>query len=136
MKKNKEPKATKIRLSGSDRSLQITAIVVTIVSMLLILFPFVLTVSNAMKDNIKIYDVPPKLLPDSANSLAVAVDYSEFAGTEQELEETVRNDMVSTMFGVYTELNRDSVMEIKFYGTRDGKTIFYSRAHQTQKVPC
>lgn len=132
MKKNKEPKATKIRLSGSDRSLQITAIVVTIVSMLLILFPFVLTVSNAMKDNIKIYDVPPKLLPDSANSLAVGVDYSGFVGTEQELEETIRNDMVSTMFGVYTELNRDSVMEIKFYGTQDGKTIFYSRAHQTQ----
>ena len=75
MKKNKEPKATKIRLSGSDRSLQITAIVVTIVSMLLILFPFVLTVSNAMKDNIKIYDVPPKLLPDSDNSLAEAVEY-------------------------------------------------------------
>ncbi len=128
MKKNK----TKVRLSGSDLSLKIVAIVVTAISLLLILFPFVLTISNAMKDNTKIYDVPPKLLPDAANSLSVAVDYTGFEGSEEELVSQLQDDMVSTMFGVYTVLNRESIFEIKFYGTQDGKTIFYGRAHQAQ----
>ncbi len=131
MNKNKKG-STKIRLSSSDLSLQIVAIVITVCSLLLILFPFALTVSNAMKDNVKIYDVPPKLIPDSAQSLSVSVDYSGFTGTDEELEAQLQDDMVSTMFGVYTVLPRESVFETKFYGTRDGKTIFYSRAHQTQ----
>lgn len=130
--KNKKPKAPSIRLSSGDRSLRFVAILMTVISLLLILFPFVLTISNSMKDNMKIYDVPPKLLPDPAQSLQVAVDYTGFSGTPEELEVQMRNDMVSTMFGVYTKMNRDSVFETKFYGTKDGKTVFYSRAHQTE----
>ena len=103
MKKNKN---TKVRLSGSDLSLKIVAITVTVISLLLIMFPFVLTISNAMKDNTKIYDVPPKLLPDAANSMAVAVDYTGFEGTQEELLSQMQEDMVSTMFGTYTILNR------------------------------
>lgn len=129
MKKNKQ---TKVRLSGSDLSLKIVAITVTVISLLLIMFPFVLTISNAMKDNTKIYDVPPKLLPDAANSMSVAVDYTCFQGTPEELLAQMQDDMVSTMFGTYTILNRESIFEIKFYGTQDGKTIFYGRAHQAQ----
>lgn len=129
MKKSKSPK---IRLSKSDLSLQIVSIIVTVISLLLVLFPFALTISNAMKDNTKIYDVPPKLLPDSANSLQLAVDYTGFTGTDSELETALQEDMISSMFGIYTKLNRDSIFETKFYGVRDGKTIFYARAHQSQ----
>ncbi len=129
--KNKK-KSSKVRLSGSDLSLQIVAVVVTVISLLLILFPFALTISNAMKDNTKIYDAPPKLLPDSANSISLAIDYTGFTGTDSELETTIQEDMVSSMFGIYTKLNRDSVFETKFYGIKDGKTIFYSRAHQSE----
>lgn len=129
MKKNTH---NKVRLSKSDLSLKIVAIAVTVISLLLLLFPFVLTISNAMKDNSKIYDVPPKLLPDPANSLSVAVDYTGFQGAEEELIGQLQEDMVSTMFGVYTVLDRESIFEIKFYGTQNGKTIFYGRAHQSQ----
>ncbi len=128
--KRKENK--KIRLSKGDLSLKIVAIIVTTISMLMILFPFALTISNAMKDNVKIYDVPPKLLPDSANSLSLTVDYTGFTGTDSELEAALQDDMVSAMFGIYTKLDRESIFEIKFYGVQDGKTIFYSRAHQIE----
>lgn len=128
--KRKEHK--KIRLSKGDLSLKIVAIIVTAISMLMILFPFVLTISNAMKDNVKIYDVPPKLLPDSANSLSLTVDYTDFTGTDSELESALQEDLVSAMFGIYTKLNRESIFEIKFYGVQNGKTIFYSRAHQIE----
>ncbi len=129
MKKNK---STKVRLSKGDLSVKIVAVIVTTISMLLILFPFVLTVSNAMKDNVKIYDVPPKLLPDAANSMSLTVDYSGFNGSDAELEKALQDDLVSAMFGIYTKLDRESIFEIKFYGVKDGNTIFYSRAHQIE----
>ena len=125
-------RSTKNRPSRSELSLKIVAVIVTTISMLLILFPFVLTISNAMKDNVKIYDVPPKLLPDSANSLSLTVDYSGFSGTDQELETVLQNDMICAMFGIYTKLDRESIFEIKFYGTKDGSTVFYARAHQIE----
>lgn len=128
--KKETPK--KIRLSGSDLSLNIVSILITVVSVLLILFPFVLTIGNAMKDNVKIYDIPPKLLPDPAHSLSLTVDYTDFKGNKSELETTLQNDMVTAMFGIYTKLDHESIFEIKFYGVQDGKTIFYSRAHQIQ----
>ncbi len=121
-----------MRLTKSERSLRIVAIIVTTISVLLILFPFALTISNAMKDNVKIYDVPPEIFPDPANSLSIVVDYSNFKGSDEELEAALQADLVSSMFGVYTKLNRESIFEIKFYGINDGKTIFYSRAHQIQ----
>lgn len=128
----KKKRHTKMRLTRSERSLHIVAIIITVLSVLLILFPFALTISNAMKDNVKIYDVPPKILPDPANSLSLTLDYTGFTGTDDELETVLQKDLVSAMFGVYTKLNRESIFEIKFYGVRDGKTIFYSRAHQIQ----
>lgn len=128
----KKEKSSKVRLSHGDLSLKIASVIITVISMLLILFPFVLTISNAMKDNVKIYDVPPKLLPDPANSLSMTVDYSNFKGSADQLETTLQNDMVSAMFGIYTKLDRDSIFEIKFYGVQNGKTIFYARAHQIE----
>lgn len=128
----KKRKNNRVRLSGSDLSLRIVAILVTTVSVLLILFPFALTISNAMKDNVKIYDVPPKLLPDPANALSLTVDYTGFEGTDEELEAALQADVVMAMFGVYTKLDRESIFETKFYGVKDGKTIFYSRAHQIE----
>lgn len=120
-----------IRLTGGERALQWTARIVTWVSMLLILFPFALTISNAMKDNVKIYDVPPDILPDAARSLSVVIDYSGMP-EGGDMEAAIRDDMISAMFGIYTKLNRNSIFEILFYGVRDGKTVFYSRVHQIQ----
>ncbi|MCI5957918.1 MAG: carbohydrate ABC transporter permease [Clostridiales bacterium] len=118
------------RLTAGDRSLRAIALAVTWISMLLILFPFVLTISNAMKDNVRIYDVPPGILPSPARSLSIVVDYD---GVEAEnLEAAIRDDMVSAMFGVYTRLSRSSIFETRFYGVRGGKTVFYARAHQIQ----
>lgn len=118
------------RLTSGEGSLRAVALIVTGISMLLILFPFALTVSSAMKDNVKIYDVPPGILPSPARSLSIVLNYD---GVEAEnLEAVIRDDMVSAMFGVYTRLSRSSIFETRFYGVRGGKTVFYARAHQIQ----
>lgn len=120
----------KTKYTKSELSLKIVAIIVTIFSAILILFPFVLTLSNAMKDNVKIYDVPPSFLPDSANSLSITLDYSSYTGSD--LETQIVNDATSVLFGIYTKLPRESIFEIDLYGTMNGKTIFHTRAHQIE----
>lgn len=120
----------KIKPTLSDQSLKIVAIIITTLSVFFILFPFVLTISNSVKDNSKIYDTPPKLIPDAAQSLDVVLDYSQVSSDN--LEAIIQEDLVSTMFGVYTKLNRESIFEINFYGVDEGKTIFHSRAHQVE----
>lgn len=128
MKKDKIQ--TKRKLGKSDRRLKIAAVIVSVFFAILMLYPLVFAVSSAMKDNSKIYEVPPKLMPDSANSLSVVLDYSDKTGDESELKDMMMRDSILVMMGLSYKLPDDSIMEIKVYGTKDDKTLFYSRAHQ------
>lgn len=128
MKKTKH--RTKMKLGKSERGLKIVAVVVSLIFAAAMLYPMIFAVSSAMKDNKKIYEIPPKLLPDAANSLSVVLDYSEVKGDEKELKDKMLQDNIVTMFGVSQKMQEDSIMEIKVYGVKDGETVFYSRAHQ------
>lgn len=88
-------------------------------------------VSSAMKDNSQIYKVPPKLLPGKANSVSFVLDYTEqeFQNAE-EMKDQMLKDNVLVMFGTNFKFADQSIMEIHVYGTREGKTLFHSRAHQ------
>ena len=119
-----------MKLGKSERGLKIVAVVVSLIFAAAMLYPMIFAVSSAMKDNKKIYEIPPKLLPDAANSLSVVLDYSEVKGGEKELKDKMLQDNIVTMFGVSQKMQEDSIMEIKVYGVKDGETVFYSRAHQ------
>ena len=119
-----------MKLGKSERGLKIVAVVVSLIFAAAMLYPMIFAVSSAMKDNKKIYEIPPKLLPDAANSLSVVLDYSEVKGDEKELKDKMLQDNIVTMFGVSQKMQEDSIMEIKVYGVKDGETVFYSRAHQ------
>ena len=97
----------------------------------LMLYPLVFAVSSAMKDNSQIYKVPPKLLPGKANSVSFVLDYTgqEFQNAE-EMKDQMLKDNVLVMFGTNFKFADQSIMEIHVYGTREGKTLFHSRAHQ------
>lgn len=123
-------KVSKMKLGKSERRLKIVAVAVSLLFAALMLYPMIFAVSSAMKDNSKIYEVPPKLLPDDANSLSVVLDYSGDNGSEEELKNKIMQDSVLTMMGISYKMPDDSIMEIKVYGTKDDKTIYYSRAHQ------
>lgn len=123
-----------IKYFREDKSLKFAAILVSVLSVLLILFPFVLTVSNAVKDNQSIYEVPPKLIPKSVCSLKVNVDYSEYVETNGSnvLKKVIKEDAINTMYGVYTELDKSSIFEVRYYALLKGKPIAYVRSHKTQ----
>lgn len=130
MKKSR--KVNNKRLGKSERRLRIVALVISLVFAVLMLYPMIFAVSGAMKDNVKIYDVPPKLLPNAANSMSVVMDYSDETGSEEQLKDTMMQDSILVLMGLSYKMQDQSIMEIKFYGTQDGKTVFYSRAHQTK----
>ena len=95
------------------------------------LYPLVFAVSSAMKDNSQIYKVPPKLLPGKANSVSFVLDYTgqEFQNAE-EMKDQMLKDNVLVMFGTNFKFADQSIMEIHVYGTREGRILFHSRAHQ------
>ena len=123
-------KRTKKKLGRSERKLKIVAVVVSLLFAVLMLYPMIFAVSSAMKDNSNIYEVPPKLLPDAANSLSVVLDYSEQNGSEENLKDQMMQDSILVMMGLSYKMPDDSIMEIKVYGIKDGETVYYSRAHQ------
>lgn len=116
---------------NSERLLRITAYIVTLIFAIVLLYPLIYTVSNSAKDNVKIYDVPPKLLPDSAQSMSIVIDYSDLGAiSDQELLDKAMQDNTLAMFSTSNEFPRESIFEVKVYGVKDNKTIFYSRAHK------
>ena len=129
MKKKKTK--TGLRCGRSERGLKITAVVISFLFAALMIYPMLFAVSSSMKDNAKIYEVPPKLLPATANSLSVVLDYSgmEFESDEQ-MKDVMLQDDILTMFGTNFKMADDSIMEIHVYGVKDGATVFHSRAHQ------
>lgn len=115
----------------SEKKLKIVAVILSLFFAALMLYPLVFAISSAMKDNSKIYEMPPKLLPNAANSLSVVLDYTGMDFTsDKELENTLMQDNILAMFGINYKLADQSIMEINVYGMKDGKTIFHSRAHQ------
>ena len=101
---------------------------ITILFAILILYPLIYIGANAMKDSAKIYDTPPKLTPDTARSLSIVVDYSGME--EAGLLESIQKDHITAMLSTIYELPKDSLFEVKFYGTMNGKTVYYARAHR------
>ena len=108
-KKNKN----KIRMSGSDRTLKICAVVLSLMFAALMLYPFIFAVSGSMKNNSEIYEVPPKLLPSSANSVSLVADYSDIEGSEEELKDLMQQDSVLAMFGINYKMGDQSIMEVQ-----------------------
>ena len=129
--KRKKNRKNRIRCGKSERFLKIVAVTVSLLFAALMLYPLIFAVSSAMKDNSQIYKVPPKLLPGKANSVSFVLDYTgqEFQNAE-EMKDQMLKDNVLVMFGTNFKFADQSIMEIHVYGTREGKTLFHSRAHQ------
>ena len=103
-------KRAKRKLGKSERKLKTVAVVVSLLFAALMLYPMIFAVSSAMKDNSKIYDVPPKLLPDAANSLSVVLDYSDQKGSEDQLKDRMMQDSILVMMGLSYNMPDDSIM--------------------------
>lgn len=129
--KRKKNRKNRIHCGKSERFLKIVAVTVSLLFAALMLYPLVFAVSSAMKDNSQIYKVPPKLLPGKANSVSFVLDYTgqEFQNAE-EMKDQMLKDNVLVMFGTNFKFADQSIMEIHVYGTREGRILFHSRAHQ------
>jgi ABC-type glycerol-3-phosphate transport system permease component len=107
--------------------------VIIAVTTALMVFPFLFLGSYSMKDSTAIYDMPPNLLPTPAKSVTIIADYSKFAGEDTEtLKDKILQDTALAMYVTVSELNNESLGEIKFIGVMEGKNIFYQRGHAAE----
>ena len=72
----------------SERFLKTVAVIVSLLFAAVMLYPLLFAISSSMKDNAKIYEVPPKILPDPATSHTRVWDYRgmNFGNDEQQTE--------------------------------------------------
>lgn len=114
----------------SEKRLKIIAYFLSTIFLLIIIFPLFYIVSLSLQDDSEIYSYPPKLIPKAGTSISIVMDYSKLKNqSEDELKDTLLKDSTLAMYSTIYELNRETISEVKFYGTMDGKTVFYSRAH-------
>ncbi|MBP1994426.1 carbohydrate ABC transporter permease [Paenibacillus eucommiae] len=116
----------------SGRRLRFVSFWLTAVFSIIIIFPFLFMISNSLKDDSIIYDSIPTIIPRSAISTSVALDYSGSGKSGQELLEQMMKDSTMVLYSIPYERNTDPIYEVKMYGVMDGKTIFYTRAHKAQ----
>ncbi|MDF2611156.1 MAG: hypothetical protein K0R92_2630 [Lachnospiraceae bacterium] len=110
----------------------IVGLIIAITTVLMV-FPFLFLASYSMKDSTAIYKMPPKLLPTPARSITIIADYSKYAGESSDtLEDIILQDTAISMYVTVSELNNESLGEIKFIGIMGDKNIFYQRAHATE----
>jgi multiple sugar transport system permease protein len=116
-----------------DFSLKITAYIVSALFGLLILFPLVYTFGNSLKDENKIYEIPPRVFPRTAMSVTVVLDYSACKNkNSDQLLDLLMADSTLALYSIPYDFNKDSFYEVKVFGVKDGKNIFYTRAHRAQ----
>jgi len=127
-----KPKKMKRTKRSEDIGLKIVAYLVSAVFVVLILFPLVYTFGNSLKDDNKIYEIPPTFFPTASRSFTVVLDYSGMNLDEAALLDLCKSDSTMAVYSLPYELNKDSIYEVKFFGVLDGKTVFYARVHRSQ----
>lgn len=128
MKMNKE---NQIKATSEAKSLKVMAIVISCIFVVLMLYPFVFTIGNSMKESTKIYAIPPKILPDMSKTMSISLDYSQHEGkSEDEIKDMLLQDSTTLLFGLSKDLSKENIYEYELYAHMNGTPIYYSRVHQ------
>jgi len=116
-----------------DMSLTVSAYIFTVIFAIIILLPLVYMISTSLKDSFQVMELKPRIIPESAKSLSIVVDFSEFRNEDKDgLLDRMIKDSVVAMYSVIYPLNQEGIFEIKFYGEVDDKIVYYSRAHKME----
>lgn len=110
---------------------QILFAIFTGIMIVLLLFPAFYAVSISLQDEFSIYNAKPKFVPDKGKNVAIQLDYSHLSDVEN-IEDILLQDATVAMFSTYREQIKEGITAIEIYGTKDGKTVFYSRAHTAE----
>lgn len=135
-------KTNRIREKG-QRSLTLTAYMITIGCILLAFVPLVWMISSSLKDSLSIYSFPPKWIPPQPQQISVVLEYEgeggEAAGEDAEFFEL--EAMKATWF-TWKKFQNEPIGGFTVTGVRGGKVIykastpsFMFTAGRTEVVP-
>lgn len=114
----------------SDKKLKISSYVLSLIFTVIIVFPLVYALSMSLQDYSAVYSFPPKIIPDPGKSISISIDYSKYKEkSSDELLDIILKDTAVAMYATAFEFDKNSISEIKVYGTIGNKTVFSSRAH-------
>ncbi len=111
---------TRIREKG-ERSLKITAYVVTISFVIFALIPILWMFASSLKTEKDINSYPPKWLPTIPQSIQVTIDYTGIEETDPELYE---KDAMRAMWYPWMKNIRESIGDVTVTGVKDGHRIY------------
>ncbi|MBO1004764.1 carbohydrate ABC transporter permease [Pseudogracilibacillus auburnensis] len=115
-------------MKKKKRTTQLPLIGLTIVMILLILFPLFYAISISFQDEFSIYRTKPQFFPNQGKNVMIEVDFSDLK-YESNLEDLMLRDATLAIFPTYTQQRKEGITAIEIYGKIDGKTVFHSRAH-------
>lgn len=117
-------------MKRSERSLKLTAIIFSTLFIIVSVFPLSYMIGNSLKDDTQVFKLPPKIFPESANSVEIALDYSDFDGSNDELKALIEKDAIYSVFGLNDKIKDYNIYEIKYFAYFKGEPVFYTRAHK------
>lgn len=118
--------------SHGEVSLKVVSIIYTFLALVLLLLPFAWLISSALKDNVAIYQTPPRFVPAVPIRQEIDIDYTGLA-IDGSLEEVIKKDAVSIIWGTAYEFTDDNIQKVQVNAYKDGK-IRYSVSAQNYKV--
>lgn len=104
-----------------QRSLTITAYVVTIFFTLTALIPLLWMVSSAFKSDNEIDAYPPKWVPSIPRSIEVTLDYTGQPSVDRNAYEL---DAMEAIWYPWMKNLREGIGQVKIIGVREGKTLY------------
>ncbi|MEK0314658.1 carbohydrate ABC transporter permease [Cohnella sp. 56] len=115
------------RIVSGNKMFTAVAYVLTAVWCALLLVPLLFLFSSSMKDDLQIYEAPPKFLPSPPKSIGIVLDYTQVAAQgEAALKEALWQDSTLALYSTVYEINKSGVFQVDFYGTVGDRVIYKS----------
>lgn len=119
-----------MKLKKSGEALTRTAYIISIFYIIAAIIPLLILLIYSLKDSYAIYEYPPNLIPSIPKSVSIVLDYSEYDGEDENiLLDMMLKDSAAAMYATIYELDKDSIGEVRVFGSINGKNVFYQRAH-------
>lgn len=113
-----------------NESLGKVAYTVSIVFLIVSLFPIIFIVGNSLKDTGQMSKVPITIFPENTRSISIVLNYDDYSDlSESELLDLIKRDTSQIIYAVPYNLGQDGIYETKVYAEIDNKVIYYIRSH-------
>lgn len=125
------------RLKSPGEKISVGFIYVILIAWgLAMLFPLFWALNSSVKDNLTIYEIPPKILPHLATAIILEMDYTDYtrrlgkessddrAALEARLKDVLKEDAAFAIWGLPDEFRKADLRMVRVTSTIEGRVAF------------